>query len=84
VPLSPFRPGRGPARFGTNGPRVPSPGGNGDEGRADDASLVVRRGQPTVAGSRIGAGMTTTGQTALRMQASLTEPSTVCRTRLWP
>ncbi|PRX20819.1 hypothetical protein CLV67_10796 [Actinoplanes italicus] len=53
-------------------------------GAPDDAPLAVRPSQPTVAGSRIGAGMTTTGQVALRMQDSLTEPRTVCRTRLWP
>lgn len=36
------------------------------------------------AGSSRGIGTTTTGQVALRTHSSLTEPSTVCQTRLCP
>ncbi len=58
--------------------------------RATRAACRGRTGQVRSAGSAdrcgctAGTGMTTTGQVALRMHSSLTDPSTVCHTRLWP
>lgn len=84
-PKSPV-PSSGPVS--SSGPMPPNGPPGARMGTADGARPIERApsacpGQ-TAAGSRTGAGMTTTGQVALRMQDSLTEPSTVCRTRLWP